>query len=154
MEFTLKSGRVVAVNSDKTEIVFGAEGMSVAGYLIDFPGEYERSGILVEAVEQQGGLVYHLKTEGVKIAYFDHEKFEATKELVAFLGDVDVLVLKGSKEAAKSAEGVEARVVVPYGEGAQSFLAALGQNLEAAPKYKLKEADLSGEVTKYVALAA
>jgi hypothetical protein len=152
MEFILKAGRVVAVNSDKTEISFAANGLTVAGYVIDFPGEYERSGVLVEAVEQQGGLVFHLKTEGVKIAYFDHEKFESDKPFVDFLGDVDVLILKGSKESAKAAEGIDARVVIPYGAGAQPFLAALGQNLEPATKYKLKEADLSGEVTKYVAL--
>lgn len=152
MEFLLKSERVTAITADKAEIIFAVEGLSIAGYLIDFPGEYERSGVLVEAIEQQGGLVFHLKTEGIKIAYFDHEKFEPTKELVGFLGDVDVLVLRGSKESAKSAEEIDARVVIPYGTGAQSFLAALGQNLEAMPKYKLKEADMAGEVTKYVAL--
>ena len=153
MEFSLKDGRVLAANSDKVEIFFSEKGLSIAGYGIDFPGEYERSGVLVEVLEFQGALAFHLKSEGVTMAWLDHEKFEASKDLVDFLGDVDVLVVRGSKESAKAAEGIDARVVVPYGPGAQPFLAALGQNLEAAAKYKLKEADLSADVTKYVSLA-
>lgn len=153
MEFYLKDGRPACSNSDKKEIIFGAGSVTVDGYLVDFPGEYEKSSVLVEASSMQGGLVFHLKSDGVKIAYLDLEKFEAAPELVKFFGDVDVFILPGSKEVAKAAEGVDARVVVPFGPGAQPFLAALGQSLEAAPKYKLKDSDLSGETTKFVSLA-
>ena len=41
---------------------------------------------------------------------------EIKEELLEFFGDVDVLLIVGTKNSPKIVENIEARVVIPFGE--------------------------------------
>lgn len=152
MEISLKDG-AVAITSEKREILLGGGFVEIEGMRIDFPGEYEKSGILVHVMDHPSGLLFTLRMEDRDVAYVETDALEVTEAIADFYRDVDVLVLKGTKTAVKLFENLEARLVVPYGEERSAFLSALGQNVEAVAKYKTKELDFEGETTGFVHLA-
>lgn len=152
MELSLKDG-FVSISSEKREILLGEGFVDIECMRIDFPGEYEKSGILVHVLDHPSGLLFTLRLEDRDVAYVETDVLEVTEAIADFFRDVDVLVLKGTKNAVKLFENLEARLVVPYGEERSAFLAALGQNVEAVAKYKTKELDFEGESTGFVHLA-
>ncbi|USN58269.1 MAG: hypothetical protein H6767_08375 [Candidatus Peribacteria bacterium] len=79
------------------------------------------------------------------------DSFELREEILKFFGDVDILVIVGTKGAAKVFESIEAKVVVPYGEGTAVFLNTLGQHVEPVANYKIK-AELPIDTTEFVHL--
>lgn len=151
MELYEQNGRV-AISSEKREILLGDGYVEIEGMKIDFPGEYEKSGVLVHAMDHSSGLLFSLRLEDRDVAYVETDELEVTEEIADFFRDVDLLVLKGTKNAVKLFENLEARLVVPYGEEKSVFLAALGQNVEPVAKYKTKELDFEGEATGFVHL--
>ena len=151
MNFSLQNNRVI-LQHEKTTLLFAPQEMHIGEYVIDFPGEFEKDGILVSAEDTQDILLFQVQIGHIRIVYIDAQKFEITEALIELLGDIDVLLIPGNKDWAKLQEGLEAKVVIAYGDGRQTFLTALGQTPEPENKYKLKEADLSGETTHYILL--
>ncbi len=151
MELQEQNGALVII-SDKREIVLSENSVTVEGMKIDFPGEYEKSGILIHAADHGSNLLFTLRLEDRDVAYIPSDELEITESVADFFRDVDLLVLKGSKNAVKLYENLEARVVVPYGESKATFLAALGQNVEATAKFKTKESDFEGDMGVFVNL--
>lgn len=143
------------VNSDKKEVNFVFEERKV--YLEDFdvshPGEYEKSGNLLEVKEYTDILFYKMLIDGKHVCIITSDSFDLKEEIVSFFGDVDVLVIIGTKDAVKIFENIEAKVVVPYGEWKDMFLNALGQHSEAVKLFKVG-ADLDGDRTEFVNLEA
>lgn len=118
------------------------------------PGEYEKSGVLLQTRLIGEQLVHELQVERKIVGYVPAEILEPSDALIAFFDDLDVLLISGSKSDIQIFEALEARVVVPYGEFRDGFLQSVGQaSLEAVDKYKSKEADFSGESTVFVKLA-
>lgn len=118
------------------------------------PGEYEKSGVLLQTRLIGENLVHELQVERKIIGYVPAEILEPTDALIAFFEDLDVLLISGSKSDIQIFEALEARVVIPYGEFRDGFLQSIGQaSLEAVDKYKSKETDFSGESTVFVKLA-
>lgn len=151
MELFEQNGHV-AIVSEKREILLGDGFVKIEGMKIDFPGEYEKSGILVHVADHPSGLLFSLRMEDRDIAYIETDVLEITEEIADFFRDVDLLVLKGTRNAVKLFENLEARLVVPYGEEKSAFLTALGQNVEPVAKYKTREIDFEGEITGFVHL--
>lgn len=100
--------------------------------------------------EVEGKQLFTLRVEGKNIAYVPTDTLEVTEKVVDFLGNIDILILPGDKNATKIFENLEARMVVPYGEETPLFLSSLGQNIEMVDKYKTKEVDFEGEATVFV----
>jgi hypothetical protein len=67
-----KSNNNVAISSDKKEIILGSNMINVDGMVIDFPGEYEKSGILIQVKEENEKLYFTLQVEGKIVAYIPH----------------------------------------------------------------------------------
>ncbi|MDQ1344383.1 MAG: hypothetical protein QG650_1104 [Patescibacteria group bacterium] len=151
MELYEKNG-YVAISSEKREILLGNGFIEIEGMKLDFPGEYEKSGVLVHVMDHPSGLLFSLRFEDRDVAYVETDELEVTEGIADFFRDVDLLVLKGTKNAVKLFENLEARLVVPYGEEKSAFLTALGQNVEPVAKYKTKELDFEGETTGFVYL--
>lgn len=153
LEIKNNAGTISIVDSNKTEIKFETESNNV--YLGDFdvsyPGEYEKSGILLEVKEYNEKLFYHFLVEGKHIVIINTDTVELKEEILSFFGDVDILIIHGSKEAAKLFENIEAKLVVPYTEGKDIFLNTLGQHIEEVASHKIK-AELSIDVTEFVNL--
>lgn len=150
MDITSRDNRIV-ITSDKKEIVFqDPSSIILDGMVIDFFGEYEKSGFLATFHEVEGKPLFTLRVEGKNIAYVPTDTLEITEKVVDFLGNIDMLVLPGDKNATKIFENLEARMVVPYGEETPVFLSSLGQNIEMVEKFKTKESDFESEATVFV----
>jgi carbon monoxide dehydrogenase subunit G len=70
-------------------------------------------------------LFYNFKVDKKNITVIPTDKFEISEEILKFLDNVEVLIIKGTKDAAKTFENIEAKVVVPYGELKSTFFTAL-----------------------------
>lgn len=140
LEIKNHKGNLCVMNSDKKEIHLWVSESSVSldGLDVNFPGEYEKSEILLEVKNYNGELFYNFSLEGKTLVYFFNENFEIKEEIMSFFWDVDVLIIRGSKESVKIFENIEARIVVPFWDGKDVFLNALGQHSESLKSYKVK----------------
>jgi hypothetical protein len=145
---------VISTSKEKKEIVFHTDEMGVIldGYDVTFPGEYEKSGILLEVKEYAGILFYKFLMLDYHLVIIQSDSFELTEEILWFFGDVDILVIKWTKAGVKIYENVEAKLVVPYGEEKDIFFNTLGQNKESVLTYRIK-GELNGEITEFVNLS-
>lgn len=140
MEFTLKNG-VPTMEFEKAVMTFGP-GMNIDGYDIDYPGEYEKSGIIVQIKEYGDDyLITRCNVGDRVVAYLPESTEDLTSDMISFLGDVDVLILPGKKTLQKIVETVDPRVVLPYGEALSAFFGAFGQTVEPLNKKNLKVTD-------------
>ncbi len=135
---------IVSLDTEKKEV-------SIGDYLIDFPGEYEKSGILLEVMEYDNKFFYSFLIEWKVVFVLFYDDFEQKEEIMSFFGDVDVLLITGSKNSPKIVENVEARVVIPFGEWKDLFLHTLSQHKEEIEVFKLKW-DMWDENTEFVNL--
>lgn len=137
MELTKKWNAII-ISGDKKEIVFDNEKVSVDWLDISFPWEYEKSSIMAHVIEKDEKLLYELRFDDKKIAYINQDYLEITEELVDFFWDIDILVIKGSKNSIKTFENLEAKYVVPFGEQKDIFFSTLWQHPEEASSTKIK----------------
>lgn len=153
LEFFNKWNELVTLNSDKKEIVFNTESKSILldGFDVNFPGEYEKSGILAEVKETQDLLFYKFTNGWHHMLFLTTDNFELDEDTLSFFGDIDVLVLPGTKNAVKLYENIEAKWVIPYGEEKSIFFNTLAQHKEEVENYKLK-GELLGDVTEFINL--
>jgi len=143
---TLKhSDTVITLEKHKKEV-------AIHDFSLDFPGEYEKSGVLATVDEFEEKLCYHLLVDGKHVALVLWDNFSLTETFLEFLGDIDILVIVGTKQSAKMIENIEAKMIVPFGEETEIFLGILGQHQEAVPSVKIKW-ELSGDTTEFVHLA-
>ena len=144
---------ICLVSSNKKEVLMAISESKVLldGLDVNFPWEYEKSEILLEVKEYNDQLFFNFSLEGKTVVYFFDENFEKKEEIMTFFWDVDILIIRGSKEAVKVFENIEARVVVPFGEGKDIFLNSLNQTGEPVKSYKLK-AEASLDMTDFVNL--
>ncbi len=153
MEISLNQN-ILTIITEKKTVIFSPEWLEIDGLKIEMPGEYEKSGVLLQTRLIGENLVHELQVERKIIGYVPAEILEPTDALIAFFEDLDVLLISGSKSDIQIFEALEARVVIPYGEFRDGFLQSIGQaSLEAVDKYKSKETDFSGESTVFVKLA-
>lgn len=153
LELKNNAGVITIVDANKTEIKFETQSNNVYldNFDVSYPGEYEKSGILLEVKEYNDRLFYHFLVDGKHLVIVNTDTVELKEEILTFFGDVDILLIHGSKEAAKLFENIEAKLVVPYTEGKDIFLNTLGQHIEEVASHKIK-AELSIDVTEFVNL--
>jgi hypothetical protein len=65
LELKNNSGTITIIDSNKTEIKFETESNNVylGNFDVSYPGEYEKSGILLEVKEYNEKLFYHFLVE-------------------------------------------------------------------------------------------
>lgn len=153
IEFSYKNNDLVISNKDKKTITFSPETKQVLldGYNVTKPGEFEKSGMLLEVKEYHSNLYYSFSVDGNHLVIITEDNFELKEEILEFFWDVDVLIIVGTKEAVKKFENIEAKLVIPYGEGKDIFLNTLGQSIEEGGNFKLKH-ELHGDTTEFVNL--
>ncbi|PIE85551.1 hypothetical protein CSA08_01460 [Candidatus Gracilibacteria bacterium] len=141
------------VNTDKKEIAFNTETKEVLldGLSVGYPGEYEKSGILLEVKEYEGILFYHFVTESKRLVIITSDNFTIKEDILSFFGDVDILIINGTKDSIKIFENIEAKLVIPYGESKDIFLNTLGQHIEQVDNYKVK-GEFALDTTEFVNL--
>ena len=141
-------------DSNNTLLDFDTEKNIVSLWWLDinYSGEYEKSGILVEVKKYSDNLYYNFLIEGKRLVIISNDSFELKEEILTFFGDVDILIITWTKSAAKLFENIEAKLVVPYGEWKDIFLNTLGQKVEEVKTYKVK-GEFSLDSTDFVNLA-
>ena len=127
----VKAWAIILVDTEKKNI-------KIDDYQIDFPGEYEKSCILIEVKEYNNQLFYNLKIDSKSLLVIFEETFEIKEEILSFFGDVDVLLIKWSKESVKMTENIESRVIIPFWEAKDVFLNTIGQHIEWVTVFKYK----------------
>lgn len=153
MEIKNKDNFLIIESENKSNIFLEKEKKEVKidDLNVSFPWEYEKSGILLEVKKYSWDLFYSFSVDWKHVLFVLNDEFELKEEILTFFWDVDLLIIIWTKKAVKIFENIEARVVVPYGEGKDIFLQSLAQNLEEQKIYKLK--NLSLEETEFVNLA-
>ncbi len=144
MDFLKNQNGNVVISSEKKEITLNDNQITVDGMVIDFPGEYEKSGILIQVKEENEKLYFTLQVEGKIIAFVPHAEWEIHDELINFFWKASILITLADKVNTKLVEVLEPLLIVPYGEGKDVFLSSLGQSAEPTDRYKVKELDLDG----------
>ena len=151
-------------------------------FIIDCPGEYEKSGIFVKGFpafhdnsqgKERGRIVvYKIEAEGMKLCHLgDLGQAELISEQVEQIGEVDVLFCPvggnytiNAKQATDVISQVEPRIVIPMHyklpglkfdlDPVEKFLKQIGQeDLKPEKKLKISLKNLPQEETKVVMLA-
>ncbi|MBW7954194.1 hypothetical protein H3C61_00040 [Candidatus Gracilibacteria bacterium] len=125
--------------------------IKIGDYLVNFPGEYEKSGILLEIKEFENKLFYSFLIEQKVVFVLFEDNFEQKEEIMSFFGDIDILLVTGTKEAVKIVENIESRVIIPFGDAKDIFLNTLGQHKEEVENFKLKQ-EIGIENTEFINL--
>ena len=146
-----KKKNILEIESDSKWIIYFDEEtkeVKIWDLIVSYPWEYEKSGILLEVKEYSWELFYSFAVDSKHIFFVLTDNFELKEEIVSFFWDVDVLIIVWTKKSVNIFENIEARVVIPYGEGKDLFLQSLWQNISPVSNYKLKS-DLSLENTEF-----
>ena len=146
MELVYKNNELT-IESEKKSIVFGHDGMILDGMLIEMAGEYEKGGFLLHVLEVDEHRYYELRVEGYTVWYIPDDITEIASGVLDFLGDIDVLIVPGSKVIHPVIEKIEPRLIAAYGPNAHELGVVMGVSDLPVQKYKLKEADLVTEKT-------
>jgi hypothetical protein len=153
IEIAKKSSKITILDSSKKWITFDilSGEVHLDWYDVNYPGEYEKSAILLEVKEYSDILFYNFLIDGKHLVIVTNDSFELKEEILSFFWDVDILIITWSKDAAKVFENIEAKLVVPYWEWKDLFLTTLGQHTEEVDSYKVK-AEFALDATEFVNL--
>lgn len=154
IEILRKNNTIVIQESSKTVIEFDVSTGNILldWYDVSYPWEYEKSWVLWEVKEYSWVLFYHFVVQAKHLIVVPSDSFELKEEILSFFGDVDILLITGTKDAAKVFENIEAKLVIPYGEGKDIFLNTLGQHTQEVDSYKVKW-EFALDATEFVNLA-
>jgi len=141
-----KKWDAIILSGDKKEVVFENWEITVDSLKINFPGEYEKSSIMVHVIEKNDKLIYQLKFLDKNIWYISFDSLEIDEEVTNFFWDIDILIMKWSKQSAKIFENLETKYIVPYWEQKDIFFSTLGQTIEPVATAKIKDAIWENEV--------
>jgi len=153
LDFSYRKDVLVVRNDSKKEINFDTNTleMTLDGFDVSFPWEYEKSGILLEVKEYEETLFYNFLIDSKHVVFVSKDSFELKEDILNFFWDVDILLIKASKDAIKTFENIEAKVIIPYGDEKDIFLNSLWKHLEAVKNYKQK-AELPFDTSEFVNL--
>lgn len=144
MDFTTKNN-ILAIESEKKTISLQEDCVDIDGLKVEMAWEYEKSGFLAYAHEASDLRIYQMRIEGYTVGFIPTALGDLSPEQLDFLWDLDVLVMPTSKNSIPLLEKIEPSFLITYGESAHELATALGVSEPQVTKYKLREADLSGE---------
>lgn len=151
MEISFKNNNLVITSASKNEVTFNLETKDIAidWFSVSNQWEYEKSGILAEVKDFENNFFYSLSIDSYHVFIVTTDTFELSEEILSFFGDVDVLLLPGSKNSVKIYENVEAKVVIPYGEWKDVFFNTVASHPKEIDVYKVKW-EISWDITEFV----
>lgn len=94
--------------------------VAINGFLFSGPGEYEKNGIFVEGISDNGNTIFIIRTEEMKLCYLGKIAHELQEEEAKEIGDVDILFMPlgedgsvDTKKGSKIISQIDPRVVIP-----------------------------------------
>ena len=154
IEVSNKSGIISVETTSKNKIIFdtNSNDVYIDNLNVVHQWEFEKSGILLVVQEYNNTLFYSFTINNKHLVIISDDTFEIKEKILSFFGDVDILIIKWSKESAKIFENIEARVVIPYWEWKSTFFTTLWQRTEEVASHKIKW-DFSLDSTEFINLA-
>lgn len=143
-------------------------------FLVDGPGEYDVKGLFVHGIAADGGAIYAIRLEDIRLGFLGSIKQkELTDSQLESLGEIDILLVPvGGKTVCDAEEAVtllnqiEPRIVIPMhyaqsglrlpAEKVEHFLKEVGQaDAAAQDKLTIKKSNLAeaAQGTRTVVLA-
>lgn len=142
----------IEIHSGDANFILNDTSVVIDGYVMDFPGEFERRGVFVEIRESGSNLLYIITLEGKTLIYLPEGTSAESLEALRDLNNKDMVIFPASESLWKTVETWEASVVAPFGPKAGEFLSKLGQTVEKSDSATIKATDFESEVTRFVAL--
>ncbi|MEI7792809.1 MAG: MBL fold metallo-hydrolase [Candidatus Berkelbacteria bacterium] len=119
MQIKYKGGNKFEVKCKDLDVTF-ADQLTVNGFVFPGPGEYEKSGAIINGIADGSNTIYIVNAEDMNLCYLGELTHELTEDEVKQIGDVDILFLplgeKGTvnvKSALKVLTKIDPRVSIP-----------------------------------------
>jgi len=146
----------VVITTEDGQIPAGFEKIKKEPFLVNSPGEYEISGLLIYSFRENDSLIHILQTNQQKTVYISAlEGDELKSQQVERIGEVDVLLvaLGGDKMTPEKAvnliSDIEPKLVIPLNykkKELKEFLKSLGADEKRVESnFTLKKKDLNSE---------
>lgn len=168
---------IIVLAESNNELYSSTSSFSGTPFLIDSPGEYDKSGVTVTGIplKQESGYVtiFLLESEDLKILNLAHIKdFNIKESELEELGEIDILILPigghsvlGASDAAKVVNQIEPKIIIPSHYAAKGikieldpidrFIKEMGNKHEELEKLIIKKKDImSTEEIRLVVLTA
>lgn len=107
------------IRTKETKIDLGYK-VSVNDFAFPGPGEYEKGGVFVEGIADNGNTIYVLKVEEMNVCYLGKIAHDLKEEEAKEIGNVDILFLPLGEDGSvpvKKAEDIlskiDPRIVIP-----------------------------------------
>lgn len=168
---------IIVLAESTNNLYSSVSSFSGTPFLIDSPGEYDKSGVTVTGIplKQESGYVtvFLLESEDLKILNLAHIKeFNIKENELEELGEIDILIVPvgghtvlGASDAAKVVNQIEPKIIIPShyaGSGIKleldpidRFIKEMGNKNEELDKLIIKKKDITNaEETRLVVLTA
>lgn len=168
---------IIVLAENTSDLYSSTSSFSGTPFLIDSPGEYDKSGVTVTGIplKQETGYVtiFLIESEDLKILNLAHIKdFNIKESELEDLGEIDILILPvgghtvlGASDAVKVVNQIEPNIVTPSHYAATGikleldpidrFIKEMGNKHEELEKLIIKKKDITNsEETRLVVLTA
>ena len=134
--------------------------ISINNFSLPGPGEYEKGGVFVEGIADNGNTIYLLKVEEMNICYLGNIAHDLREDEAKEIGNVDILFLPlgddnsvPTKKALDLVSKIDPRIVIPmlYSDLSE-FMKSEGITDGEMDIFKIKKAELPEEERKVVIL--
>lgn len=119
MQIKYRGGEEFQVRSKDLEIILSG-GITINGFSFPGPGEYEKSGVILNGISDGTNTIYTLVVEEITLCYLGKINHDLTEDEAKVVGAVDILFLplgaQGSaniKTALKILSKIDPKVVIP-----------------------------------------
>lgn len=152
------------IKSAEAIVTLSAEGVDIDGFKISTPGEYERGGVSVLAINynEDNGVVYQCIIEDMTLLFPSLLRQNISDEVVKDIGNIDILFVPlgaedtlNVSEAQKLVAKIDPRLVIPMlFSDISEFKTAEGFANEEQEVLKIKKTDLPQEERRFTVLKA
>jgi len=119
MQIKYKGADKFELKTKDAEVLIG-KSIKIGDFDFAGPGEYEKSGVILNGVADADNTIYLLTVEEMKICHLGHLAHDLSEEESKQIGDVDILFLplgaEGSAElkiALKVLSKIDPRIIIP-----------------------------------------
>lgn len=119
MQIKYLGGERFEIKTKEAAISLGHK-VGVNGFEFPGPGEYEKNGVFIEGVADNGSTIYIVRAEDMKLCYLGNLSHDLRDDEIKEIGDVDILFVPlgedGSLETKKSlalVSKIDPRIVIP-----------------------------------------
>ena len=86
LEVSYNGDNLIIIDSNKKNIEFNTTTleMKLDGFDVTHPGEYEKSGILLEVKKYENKLFYHYLIDGKHLVFVPYDEFKLEEEILTF----------------------------------------------------------------------